>query len=383
MRIAPRTMLCGTARRVHERVAGPRFDELQELCAAAGDKASLAIAMIALVLDHAHHAHVHKASQLASEAMALIESIGDPGLTVGLSWGPTYAKGESGERSDALRWSQRVIDLADGDPSKGNLLFGSPLAIALAQRGTARYAMGLPGWRDDLSQALTMARSTDALSYATVVGYVYIGGLISGVLTATDLAIRDIEDALQMADRSSDNFALALVRMTLGLALVHRPTDADRDRGEQLLTEVRETFLLRGHNMCELQLVNVYLARERARRGDHNDVVPQMRDAVDELVREGRLLAWGIPTTGVLVDTLLDRDAEDDVAEAEVAVERLAAAPSDDVITLRDILLLRLRALLGRAHGDADMYYQLRDRYGDMAKTLGFEGHIAWAETMP
>jgi hypothetical protein len=205
---------------------------------------------------------------------------------------------------------------------------------------------------------------------------------ISGVLTATDLAIRDIEDALQMADRSSDNFALALVGMTLGLALVHRPTDADRDRGEQLLTEVRETFLLRGHNMCELQLVNVYLARERARRGDHNDVVPQMRDAVDDLVREGRLLAWGIPTTGVLVETLLDRGAEDDVAEAETAVERLAAAPSDDVITLRGILLLRLRALLGRAHGDADMYYQLRDRYGDMAKTLGFEGHIAWAETM-
>jgi hypothetical protein len=25
----------------------------------------------------------------------------------------------------------------------------------------------------------------------------------------------------------------------------------------------------------------------------------------------------------------------------------------------------------------------LRDRYRDMAKTLGFEGHIAWAEAMP
>ncbi len=40
MRIAPRTMLCGTAYRVHEHVAGARFDELRELCAAAGDKAS-------------------------------------------------------------------------------------------------------------------------------------------------------------------------------------------------------------------------------------------------------------------------------------------------------------------------------------------------------
>src|SRR5271163_4529905 len=45
MRIAPRTMLCGTAFRVHEHVAGDRFEELRELCAAAGDKASLAIGM--------------------------------------------------------------------------------------------------------------------------------------------------------------------------------------------------------------------------------------------------------------------------------------------------------------------------------------------------
>ena len=43
MRIAPRTMLCGTASRVDVNIAGERFDELRELCTAAGDKASLAI----------------------------------------------------------------------------------------------------------------------------------------------------------------------------------------------------------------------------------------------------------------------------------------------------------------------------------------------------
>ena len=45
--------------------------------------------------------------------------------------------------------------------------------------------------------------------------------------------------------------------------------------------------------------------------------------------------------------------------------------------------LLRLRALLARAHGDDTGYRDYRDRYRDMAKTLGFEGHIAWAEAMP
>ena len=85
MRIAPRTMLCAIAWRVHEHVAGARFDELRELCTAAGDKASLAIAMAGLVMDHAYQGRMREASQLASEAMALIESIGDPTLTVGLS----------------------------------------------------------------------------------------------------------------------------------------------------------------------------------------------------------------------------------------------------------------------------------------------------------
>ena len=71
----------------------------------------------------------------------------------------------------------------------------------------------------------------------------------------------------------------------------------------------------------------------------------------------------------------------DDVAEAEAATERLAAAPPADAgLAVRDIWLLRLRALLARAHGDAAAYAHFRDRYRDIATTLGFEGHIAWAE---
>ena len=43
MRIAPRTRLCANAFRVMS-ISDKRFEELQDLCAAAGDKASLAIA---------------------------------------------------------------------------------------------------------------------------------------------------------------------------------------------------------------------------------------------------------------------------------------------------------------------------------------------------
>ncbi len=82
------------------------------------------------------------------------------------------------------------------------------------------------------------------------------------------------------------------------------------------------------------------------------------------------------------METLLDRGTESDVAEAQAAIERLAAAPADEGLVLRDIWLLRLRALLARAHGDAAAYAHFRDRYRDMARSLGYEGHIAWAEAM-
>ena len=64
-------------------------------------------------------------------------------------------------------------------------------------------------------------------------------------------------------------------------------------------------------------------------------------------------------------------------------IERLAAAPADEGLVIREIWLLRLQALLARAHGDEAGYRDYRDRYRDMARTLGFEGHIAWAEAMP
>jgi len=304
-------------------------------------------------------------------------------LTVGLSFAATYAKMESGEWPDVLRWSQRVIDLADGDQSKGNFITGSPLAFALTTRAVARYCLGRPGWREDLQRGLAMARSADPMSHAGTIAYVYFAGIPLGVLRPDDRAVREIEAALQNAERSGDDFAFTYTRMTLGVALVHRPTAAERDRGQQLLTEASEAFLRRGHNLGELSIINVHLARERARRGDRDDAIPLMRAAVDHLFRQGQLLVWGIPATGVLVETLLDRGADADVTQAEAAIERLADAPADEGLVMREIWLLRLWALLARAHRDAAAYNQLRDRYRDMARTREFEGHIAWAEAMP
>ncbi|MCV7408632.1 cyclase [Mycobacterium florentinum] len=383
MRIAPRTMQCGLAFVARADVAGARLDELRELCGAAGDKASLAIGMAGLVMHHAYQARTPEASRLASEAMALIESIDDPNLTVGLSFAGIYAKAMNNEWSDTLRWSQRVVELADGNPSKGKVIFGSPVALAFTTRGIARYWLGLPDWSDDLEQGLTLARGADHMSYATVVSYVYFMGIPIGALTADDAAVREIEDALRIAERSSDDLALAFAQMTLGVALVERPTATERERGQAVLTEVAEVFQLRGHNLGELPLVNVYLAREMARRGDRDSAIPLMRTAVDKLFRDGRPLAWAVPAAGVLAHTLLESGTESDVAEAQATIERLATAPPDDGLNMREIVLLRPRALLARARGDTATYESLRDRYRDLVTSAGFDGHIAWAKAMP
>ena len=114
----------------------------------------------------------------------------------------------------------------------------------------------------------------------------------------------------RIAERSGDDLALALARVTLGLALVHRQSAAERDRGQKLLAELSDVFVRRGYLLAELPIVEVYVARERARRGDRDEAIPLMRAATDHLFREGRLLLWGVAATGVLVEALLDRGAE-------------------------------------------------------------------------
>ncbi len=109
--------------------------------------------------------------------------------------------------------------------------------------------------------------------------------------------------------------------------------------------------------------------------------LPVMRQAVDELRQAGNLF-YGVWGTGVLVETLLERGAEGDLAEAQEAVRPVGEPEADQDSAMLDITLLRLRTLLARARGDDVAYRDLVGRYRAMAESLGFEGHIAWAEAM-
>ena len=55
---------------------------------------------------------------------------------------------------------------------------------------------------------------------------------------------------------------------------------------------------------------------------------------------------------------------------------------ADEAPLLREVWLLRLRALVARARGGEVGYRELAQRYRALATSLGFEGHMAMAEAM-
>ncbi|HWS92067.1 MAG TPA: cyclase, partial [Mycobacterium sp.] len=106
------------------------------------------------------------------------------------------------------------------------------------------------------------------------------------------------------------------------------------------------------------------------------------RTVVDDLFDSGGCI-WSPLATTVLVEALLQRGGNADLRDAQVAIDRLAAMPTDPGFVLNEVWLLRLRALLARALGDEMAYRDFRDRYRAMSTSLGFEGQMAWAAAMP
>ncbi|OBH71235.1 cyclase [Mycobacterium mantenii] len=383
MAIAPRTLLCAQAYRVGGSGADTGFEDLREVCTAAEDRQSLAIGMAGHLTWHAMSSRRREASQLADELVELLEAIGDPTLTVALSYSAMLAKHEAAEMADVFRFAQRVIELAEDDPAKGKLIFESPLTLALTMRGSARWCLGIAGWKDDFDQAITTARAllTDPGSLGGVMWYTYAPAILHGVLLSDATALRDTEEFLSIAAQSGDDLALDLAQSVHGLALTYQSGPA-RERAFELLAKVRERIVDNRFALTNLPIIDVHIAREKARTGDIAGSIESARAIVDELLNSGGCI-WTALAITVLVEALLQRGGEGDLDEAARAMDQLVAVPTDPGFVVNEISLLRLRALLARARGDEASYRDHRDRYRAKAASLGFEGHMRWAEAMP
>ena len=188
---------------------------------------------------------------------------------------------------------------------------------------------------------------------------------------------------LEIAERSAEDFTLTMARMVRGIALVHQGVDDDAGRAEgfDLLAQVREAVQREQFNGHMVPIVDLQYAKEKIRTGDIAGAIELSRAVVEQQYDTEEIECCGAAVT-VLIDALLARGTDADLREAQAAVDRLAAVPTEPGFILFEVVLLRLRALLARARGELADYREFAQRYRQMATSLGFQGHMATAETM-
>jgi adenylate cyclase len=261
----------------------------------------------------------------------------------------------------------------------GNLILGSPLAAAIMLRGCARCCLGDPRWRDDVEQSATMARAIDVTLRAMLLVFKY-SVAVNGAWLPDAADSHETAEVLEIAERSGHDFTLSCARYVHGFTLLMQG-GPQRDDGIALLATAREAAVQERSTMGISAFIDTQVANEKIRVGDLDGAIELSRAAIEAEYASGEVIVRAA-TVAALVDALLRRGRPADLQEALAAVQRLAAVPTEPGFVINDIWLLRLRAMLAQARGDASAYRDYRDRYRAMANSLGFEGHMQWAEAM-
>jgi hypothetical protein len=163
--------------------------------------------------------------------------------------------------------------------------------------------------------------------------------------------------------------------------LAHQRDPERRRLGVEALTQYRHEVQGRRPWISWLRVVDTETAREQARTGQIDAAITLSRKDVDGYVASGELVCRG-PAFSVLVDGLLTRGTEPDIAEARAAIDKLAATPVVPGFVLHELPLLWMRARLADAVGDVPGYRDTVERYRVRANQLGFAEHVAAAAAM-
>jgi adenylate cyclase len=381
MRIAPRVLISATAWRAGGSGAESGFEELRDLCVATGDQRSLAMGMAGQIISLEVKNRRREASELGAELTGILERIGDPALTVAAGVSAVVAKFWTAEMTELLRVAELVIDASGGDVTIGNLVVESPVLVVYALRGTARWCLGIPGWRDDLQTSVTLSHQADPATRAVVTVYAYLAAVSNGVLVADAAVLRETADTLDVLEQDGDNFSLNEVRTARAVVLA-RQDGPERSEAFELFAKLRDEVLDERLAWLIPPIIDTHIAEEQARTGDLDGAMALARSALDDLHGGGGSI-FCLPAATVLVQSLLARNSDGDLEETQAAIDRLAtASPTDPDMALIQVTSLRLKALIAQARSDEEAYRELRDRYRKTVSDLGFEGHIAWADAM-
>ena len=104
--------------------------------------------------------------------------------------------------------------------------------------------------------------------------------------------------------------------------------DSQREERFALLAAVREAALQERFTLAWAWFVDIQLAAEKARTGDVDGAVEISRGALERLFGSGDKVS-GTWCTVILVEALLRRGNDTDLQEAQAAIDRLAAVPTE------------------------------------------------------
>jgi len=245
-------------------------------------------------------------------------------------------------------------------------------------RGHVKMCLGMKDWQHDADAAIAMAAPLDPVSYVFTLVWKYVASIPFGALPPDATAMRDTAEALQIAESSSVDFILGMCRISRGLALVTRD-GPQREAGLDLFTQARDAAVAERFSLSALTIVDPEFAMDKARNGDLDGAIEMVRAVVDGAYESGDMI-WRGRATNVLVELLVRRGSADDDRQAQAAIDRLAAVPTDPGFVLHELPLLRSRALLAHTRGDENSCRNFMERYRSTAAAAGFKTLLAQEE---
>jgi adenylate cyclase len=210
--------------------------------------------------------------------------------------------------------------------------------------------------------------------------YRYAAATQNGAVLPDPHDVAQAAETLEIAQRSANNTAVAYALLNRATTLI-RADSEDTAAGLEFLARAREMIVDEQLIVTLRRMADIEIARERARSGDLDGAIDLATKVVVEQFDTGEMIFRG-PATTALVEALLSRGSGADVMNACRAIDRLAAVPTEPGFVLHELPLLRLRALLARAHGDEPGYRQFVARLLAKAAEADFEGYLAQAEAM-
>ncbi|MGV0743669.1 ATP-binding protein [Mycolicibacterium sp. XJ870] len=371
MRVAPRTMLVSTSLYVgSDADTAHRYREFRDLATRTDDTRSLAIGTAGQLWAMTFNDFlVPEAVGLAAELHSMLVTADWDGEAMGIVVNAVAFAWFANCRFDS---AIDVIDLLDACEVPD-----VELRPAQALRGVIELCLGQPEQgRRNLHEGIAHGRALQSRMFTHVV--MYAGTVLALGLCEASEFIDDLRAARECAESSGDTSGILCTKWSYGTALL-RGSRETRAEAIGMLEHVRSNCRANKFMTLVLPAVITDLARDAAQDGRRDEACVELRANFALHMGRGSKVYSGC-VGEALVELLVERGAEEDLAEARHIVDQWQAQRPG--IPALDLWWLRSRALLAQAERDMQGYANLSAQYLRMCEKLNARGRLDAARSM-